>query len=634
MTSKVDRYLISHQPPTRSRPPLLSSRSGCPAIVPLVLLTSCLPAPDTSVVENHVYRDGSDWAADSGSHPQVVRLIGPGGTCTGWLSSSNTITTNAHCLPSTAPGGMTGWMVDPTMTNSTPIQYAALLAMGASTGGVIHPGGGGCVNAGSDCCWGADMAVLTFPNAMPRGIIRPLRLIAAQSDEPECSGADTCITVIGTGIANANECDNSNASAADLDPSATQLFVESGLGDGHCPANGDMLYGEYDFDDSSTCRGDSGSPILWKNGELMAQNRGRGGDGGDDVVGPVLWTGGPNTARDFYVQFAADQDSDGVQAADDNCDRTPNPAQGDFNADGVGDACQDSDGDGLNDDVELSGGTNPRLADTDGDGLTDGDERRRGTNPVDSDTDSDGLSDGSEVLVHGTDPFDADTDDDELRDGIEIGREFWLSSPTNPDTDGDGLFDGVEVFVHHTSPSDPDTDRDGLRDPEELSRFSTNPLDPDSDADGLRDGGELDFGTDPLNADSDGDGILDGDEDADGDRLGDGTEVRYGTNPRDKDSDNDSIVDSQDVSWIDDLVRALKPTAFAPSMDATMFTARFGKAERRIHNGHLAAGRFVLDEIRAHIDGCGTMADGDDWLVDCEAQREIRAAVDVVQSNL
>lgn len=609
---------------------------GCSTLVLLLLLVGCLETPETNVVESGVFRDGTDWAADAGAHPQVVRIIGPGGLgiCTGWLSSSNTITTNAHCLSSTAPGAMTGWTVDPTMLNSTPIQYAALLAMGGSIGGVVHPGGGACVNAGSDCCWGADMVVLTFANAMPRGVIRPLRLIAPQPAEPECSGSDTCITVIGTGIAKADECDNSNASPADLDSSATQLLVESGLGDGHCPANGDMLYGEYDFDDSSTCRGDSGSPILWKTGELMAQNRGRGGDGGDDVVGPVLWTGGPNTARDFYVQFAADQDSDGVQAADDNCDRASNPTQGDFNADGVGDACQDSDGDGLNDDVELSGGTNPRLADTDGDGLTDADERRRGTNPVDPDSDGDGLSDGSEVWTFGTDPLDWDSDDDELRDGIEIGREFRLSSPTDPDTDGDGLFDGIEVLVHHTSPSDPDTDHDGIRDAEELLRFATNPLDGDTDTDGLRDGAELDLGTDPLNADSDSDGILDGDEDADGDGLSDGMESHYGTDPRNKDSDNDSIVDSQDVSWIADSVQALAATAFAPSIDSTTFAARFSKAERRIHSGDLTSGRFVLDEIRAHLDGCGALADGDDWLVDCDSQREIRAAVDIVHANL
>jgi hypothetical protein len=86
----------------------------------------------------------------------------------------------------------------------------------------------------------------------------------------------------------------------------------------------------------------------------------------------VLWAGGPNTARDFYVQFAADQDGDGVQAADDNCDRVANPRQADFNNDGVGDACQNSDGDGLNDDVELQTGTDPSRTDTDGDGYPDG----------------------------------------------------------------------------------------------------------------------------------------------------------------------------------------------------------------------------------------------------------------------
>lgn len=347
-------------------------RKDYPALASLVLVVGCLDAHNTESVESDIYRDGSDWAADQGTHPQVVRIVSPTAACTGWLSSSNTITTNAHCLASTAPAAMVGWTYDPTMANSNPSQYAALIAMGASTGGIIHPGGGGCPGSIPDCCWGADMAVLTFPNPMPRSVMRPLRLIAAQAAEPECSGSDTCITVIGTGRTNGDVCLDANASSAALDPSATQLFVESGLGDGHCSANGNMLYGEYDFDDSSICKGDSGSPILWRSGELMAQTRGTGGDGGDDVVGPVLWVGGPNTARDFYVSNAADQDGDAIQAFDDNCDRTANPLQADWNADSVGDACQDSDGDGLLDDVELRTGTAPGRADSDGDGFPDG----------------------------------------------------------------------------------------------------------------------------------------------------------------------------------------------------------------------------------------------------------------------
>lgn len=67
----------------------------------------------------------------------------------------------------------------------------------------------------------------------------------------------------------------------------------------------------------------------------------------------------------------------------------------------------DTDGDGLNDAVELNThGTDPRLADTDDDGLGDADElNMHGTDPIDRDTDGDGAFDGQEIAA-GSDPLD------------------------------------------------------------------------------------------------------------------------------------------------------------------------------------------------------------------------------------
>ena len=69
----------------------------------------------------------------------------------------------------------------------------------------------------------------------------------------------------------------------------------------------------------------------------------------------------------------------------------------------------DTDGDGLNDDVEEAEGTDPANPDTDGDGLSDGEEIIPGggtmTDPLDPDTDGDGADDGDEVEA-GTDPLD------------------------------------------------------------------------------------------------------------------------------------------------------------------------------------------------------------------------------------
>lgn len=70
---------------------------------------------------------------------------------------------------------------------------------------------------------------------------------------------------------------------------------------------------------------------------------------------------------------APDSDEDGINDYEDNCTFADNPNQGDFNGDGVGDACSDTDGDGLSDALEINVyGTDPLAADTDEDGVNDG----------------------------------------------------------------------------------------------------------------------------------------------------------------------------------------------------------------------------------------------------------------------
>ncbi|RMG21192.1 MAG: hypothetical protein D6729_01300 [Deltaproteobacteria bacterium] len=139
----------------------------------------------------------------------------------------------------------------------------------------------------------------------------------------------------------------------------------------------------------------------------------------------------------------------------------------------------DLDGDGIENDAECAGGTDPTRSDTDGDGLADGEEAGYGADPTRADTDGDGLDDGEEV-AGGTDPATADTDGDGLDDGTERANGL---DPTNPDTDGDGLDDGAEAQVG-TAPLDPDSDGDGILDGDEVS-LGYDPTDPnDPPADG------------------------------------------------------------------------------------------------------------------------------------------------------
>ncbi len=130
----------------------------------------------------------------------------------------------------------------------------------------------------------------------------------------------------------------------------------------------------------------------------------------------------------------------------------------------------DFDGDGLDDDWELtfypdlvtaSGGD-----DGDSDGLTNLQEQSVGTSPILSDTDGDLLLDGVEFNTLGTDPLLSDSDGDGLLDGVETNTGIFVNlsntgtDPLQRDSDGDGFNDSLEVS-EGTNPGDvgdfPDT---------------------------------------------------------------------------------------------------------------------------------------------------------------------------------
>ncbi|MFC4096329.1 Ig-like domain-containing protein [Euzebyella saccharophila] len=177
----------------------------------------------------------------------------------------------------------------------------------------------------------------------------------------------------------------------------------------------------------------------------------------------------------------------------------------------------DTDGDGLNNNEEITLGTDPNNPDSDGDGINDGQEVLEGTNPLDdcdsvdgaplgsSDCDTDGLTNTEEADL-GTDPNNPDTDNDGLLDGEEVTLG---TNPLNADTDGDGINDEQEVLdatnplddcdsIGGTALDDSDCDADGLTTAEE-SNLGTDPTLEDTDGDLIPDGQEVEDGTDPLN---------------------------------------------------------------------------------------------------------------------------------------
>jgi hypothetical protein len=140
----------------------------------------------------------------------------------------------------------------------------------------------------------------------------------------------------------------------------------------------------------------------------------------------------------------------------------------------------DTDGDGLDDQVEMSGWD--IQIDVAADAL---EVRTVFSDPDVVDTDGDGLDDFTEFLIL-TDPQASDTDDDALDDLAEWDR--WRTNPTSVDSDGDArgpdgdlaansrFFDGNELSMIGTSPSLADTDGDSKTDFEEFDDISRSSL--------------------------------------------------------------------------------------------------------------------------------------------------------------
>ena len=112
------------------------------------------------------------------------------------------------------------------------------------------------------------------------------------------------------------------------------------------------------------------------------------------------------------------------------------------------DAALDPDGDTLTNLQEFEKRTDPNKADTDGDGLNDNVETNTGTWVGATDT--------------GTSPTEADSDEDGLNDGVEtntgsfVGANDTGTNPNLRDSDGDGTPDGVEAADDSRDPNKPD----------------------------------------------------------------------------------------------------------------------------------------------------------------------------------
>jgi hypothetical protein len=124
----------------------------------------------------------------------------------------------------------------------------------------------------------------------------------------------------------------------------------------------------------------------------------------------------------FAILQALDRDGDGVLDESDNCPAVQNQAQSDFDADGLGDACDsDVDGDRIDDTADnCSLVPNPQQSDLDADGTGDA---------CDDDVDGDQVSNTDDNCAINANPSQVDFDGDGGGDACD------------PDDDGDGIAD-------------------------------------------------------------------------------------------------------------------------------------------------------------------------------------------------
>ncbi len=138
-----------------------------------------------------------------------------------------------------------------------------------------------------------------------------------------------------------------------------------------------------------------------------------------------------------------------------------------------GDAASDADSDGLSNLWEYKLKLNPRLTDSNSNGISDALEDRE----------LDGLANLAELTTHNTDPSQPDTDMDTLPDGWELANGF---DPT--------VHNGTDGNAANNATADPD--EDGLNNSQEADN-NTNANNPDTDGDGVDDGVEVGQGSNP-----------------------------------------------------------------------------------------------------------------------------------------
>jgi uncharacterized delta-60 repeat protein len=89
-----------------------------------------------------------------------------------------------------------------------------------------------------------------------------------------------------------------------------------------------------------------------------------------------------------------------------------------------------------------------------------------------------------------------------------------------------------------------------------------------------------------------------------------------------------------DPSWVSGVVSALAQTAFASATAKSDTLSSLSVAGNATSTGDSVSATTALVDLRGHIDGCGSVADANDWITDCTSQLKVRTLVDQIVAKL
>jgi hypothetical protein len=91
-----------------------------------------------------------------------------------------------------------------------------------------------------------------------------------------------------------------------------------------------------------------------------------------------------------------------------------------------------------------------------------------------------------------------------------------------------------------------------------------------------------------------------------------------------------------DVEWIENVILGIPDSAIKSPVPGNRRATLnlINDAEALLRKGNRKSALDKLTTLRMRADGCGTICDTNDWIIDCTIQTEIRMLLDVLIANV